>query len=73
MAHDDKFAEQDERKNRRFSVSANRGNASHRIRYVESGGAAIDTEECTFCQALPDAERKGAVSKTEVTKGQHPK
>lgn len=72
MTHGDKISEQDKRKDRRFSVSANRGNASHRIRYVESGGAAIDTEECTFCQALPDAERKGEVAKTEVTKSHHP-
>ena len=72
MANNEKIAEQDERKNRRFSVSANRGNASHRIRYVESGGAAVDTEECTFCQALPDAEHKGEVAKTEITKGHHP-
>ncbi|MCK0105607.1 hypothetical protein [Marinobacter sp. S0848L] len=72
MANNEKITEQDERKNRRFSVSANRGNASHRIRYVESGGAAVDTEECTFCQALPDVEQKGEVAKTEITKGHQP-
>ncbi|OOE33241.1 hypothetical protein BZG05_11345 [Salinivibrio kushneri] len=42
-----------ERDQRRFAVSANRGKASHRIRYVESGGASVDNEECTFCQAVP--------------------
>ncbi|WBA17104.1 hypothetical protein [Salinivibrio kushneri] len=42
-----------ERDQRRFAVSANRGKASHRIRYVETGGASVDNEECTFCQAVP--------------------
>ncbi|MGC8118984.1 hypothetical protein [Marinobacter sp. VGCF2001] len=55
---------QPEREKRRFAVSANRGRASHRVRYVETGGAAVDTEECTFCQAVPDlaeqAEAAGA-------------
>ncbi|WP_323750917.1 hypothetical protein [Marinobacter sp.] len=73
MSHNDRLSDQEKRKDRRFSVSANRGNASHRIRYVESGGAAIDTEECTFCQALPDLEREGEVAKTEVAKSHHPK
>ncbi|WP_230706558.1 hypothetical protein [Marinobacter adhaerens] len=44
-------------------MSANRGKASHKVRYVEAGGAAVDTEECTFCQSVPDlsvdAEEKG--------------
>ena len=43
-----------ERRDRKFSVSANRGKASHRVRYIEAGGAAVDTEECTFCQSVPD-------------------
>ena len=43
-----------ERRDRKFSVSANRGKASHKVRYVEAGGAAVDTEECTFCQSVPD-------------------
>ncbi len=42
------------RHERKFSVSANRGRASHKVRYVEAGGAAVDTEECTFCQSVPD-------------------
>ncbi|SIN80120.1 hypothetical protein [Salinivibrio sp. ES.052] len=42
-----------ERDQRRFAVSANRAKASHRIRYVETGGAVVDNEECTFCQAVP--------------------
>lgn len=41
------------RRDRKFSVSANRGSASHKVRYVEAGGAAVDTDECTFCQAVP--------------------
>lgn len=45
---------QDLRRDRKFSVSANRGGAKHRLRYVEAGGAAVDTEECTFCQSVPD-------------------
>lgn len=44
------------RKDRKFAVSANRGQASHRIRYVETGGALVDTEECTFCQSVPDLQ-----------------
>ncbi len=43
-----------ERRDRKFSVSANRGKASHKVRYVEAGGAAVDTDECTFCQSVPD-------------------
>lgn len=43
-----------ERRHRKFSVSANRGKASHKVRYVEAGGAAVDTDECTFCQSVPD-------------------
>ncbi|QFS87056.1 hypothetical protein FIU96_09375 [Marinobacter sp. THAF39] len=58
-------AEQD-RKNRRFAVSANRGSASHRVRYVETGGAAVDTEECTFCQAVPDLDHAGGIRATQV-------
>jgi hypothetical protein len=42
------------RGNRKFSVSANRGRASHKVRYVEVGGSAVDTEECAFCEAVPD-------------------
>jgi len=42
------------RGDRRFAVSANRDKASHRLRYVEAGGAAVDTEECTFCQSVPE-------------------
>ena len=45
-----------ERERRRFAVSANREKASHRIRYVETGGASVDNEECTFCQGVPDLD-----------------
>lgn len=51
------------RKDRKFAVSANRGQASHRVRYVETGGALVDTEECTFCQSVPDLQ-KGEKEKT---------
>lgn len=66
MAEQPENQEQTERKNRRFAVSANRGRASHRVRYVETGGAAVDTEECTFCQAVPDLEHVGGIKATQV-------
>ncbi|WP_166253558.1 hypothetical protein [Marinobacter salicampi] len=43
-----------ERRDRKFAVSANRGRASHKVRYVEAGGATVDTEDCTFCQSVPE-------------------
>jgi len=43
-----------ERRDRKFSVSANRGKAAHKVRYVEAGGAAVDTEGCTLCESVPD-------------------
>ena len=43
-----------ERRDRKFSVSTNRDKASHKVRYVEAGGAAVELEECTFCQSVPD-------------------
>ncbi len=46
----------DRRNDRKFAVSANRGQASHRVRYVETGGALVDTDECTFCQSVPDLQ-----------------
>ena len=66
MAEEPENQEQSDRKNRRFAVSANRGRASHRVRYVETGGAAVDTEECTFCQAVPDLEHAGEIKATQV-------
>lgn len=42
------------RENRKFSVSTNRGKANHRVRYVEVGGGAVDVEDCTFCESVPD-------------------
>lgn len=42
------------RRDRKFSVSSNRGRASHKLRYVEAGGAAVDIEDCTFCQSMPE-------------------
>lgn len=38
------------RRDRKLSVSSNRGRASHQLRCVETGGAAVDTEDCSFCQ-----------------------
>jgi hypothetical protein len=42
------------RGNRKFSVSSNRGRASHKVRYVEVGGSAVDIDECAFCEVVPD-------------------
>lgn len=42
---------------RRYAVSANRHEARHRIRYIEAGGAAVDTGECVFCEASPDLSK----------------
>ena len=50
----DKTVLEQERRDRKFSVSSNRGKASHKLRYVEAGGAAVDTEDCTFCQSVPE-------------------
>lgn len=62
---------EDRRKDRKFAVSANRGQASHRIRYVETGGALVDTEECTFCQSVPDLQdgEKEKTARTEPDSG----
>ncbi|MEQ9547749.1 MAG: hypothetical protein RIK85_17250 [Marinobacter sp.] len=48
-----------ERSGRKFSVSANRAKANHKVRYVETGGASVDSEECTFCQSVPDVSDDG--------------
>lgn len=45
-----------DREQRRFQVSSNRGAARHRVRYLETGGAAVDTGECTFCQVTPELD-----------------
>ncbi|OOE78652.1 hypothetical protein BZG72_15180 [Salinivibrio sp. PR6] len=54
-----------ERDQRRFAVSANRSKGSHRIRYVEAGGASVDNEECTFCQAVPGLTDREADKEAE--------
>lgn len=57
---------------RRFSVSANRGAARHRIRYVEAGGASVDTEECAFCQSEPSLNwptETVATKRTDISPG----
>ncbi len=51
-----KTADQDEDNNRdgrKFSVSANRVKASHKVRYVEMGGSAVDFDECALCESVP--------------------
>lgn len=39
----------------RYQVSTNRGRARHRLRYIESGGAAEEEAEgeCGLCRNLP--------------------
>ncbi|MBK1871635.1 MULTISPECIES: hypothetical protein [Marinobacter] len=54
-----------DRRDRKFSVSTNRGQASHRVRYVETGGASVDIDECTFCEAMPDLSGTGQRQKDE--------
>lgn len=54
----DKDTEAVDRRDRKFSVSTNRGKASHRVRYVEAGGAGVDIDECTFCESMPDLSDK---------------
>jgi hypothetical protein len=61
----DQQTTQDARQDRKFSVSANRGGARHRLRYVEAGGAAVDTEECTFCQSVPDLSSGSAAESSD--------
>jgi hypothetical protein len=63
-----------ERDRRRFAVSANRGKSSHRIRYVETGGASVDNEECTFCQGVPvlddEPEAEGKLDSEEKSQSE---
>ena len=50
----------EQRQQRRFDVSFNRGKARHKVRYVESGGSSVSEGECTLCTTNPaagDAER----------------
>ena len=39
-----------------YSVSANRGHAAHRVRYVEAGGGQDDTGECRLCAGVLPAD-----------------
>lgn len=41
---------EDLRDNHRFAISTHRGGARHRVRYVERGGGADDSDECRLCQ-----------------------
>ena len=61
--------ENDARGDRKFSVSSNRGQACHKVRYVEAGGAAVDTEECVFCDSVPVLS-DGASAPKEKPKGE---
>lgn len=45
--------------NSRYAVSTNRGQSRHRVRYVETGGAGSDLEDCVFCQSLPGQDQEG--------------
>lgn len=54
-----------DRRDRKFSVSTNRGQSSHRVRYVEAGGAGVDIDECTFCESMPDLSGTGQRQKDE--------
>lgn len=47
-----------DRRDRKFAVSTNRGKAGHKVRYVEAGGAGVDIDECTFCEAMPDLSER---------------
>ncbi|MCH8498760.1 MAG: hypothetical protein LAT63_09805 [Marinobacter sp.] len=49
----------DQRQQRRFDVSFNRGKARHKVRYVESGGDAVSNGECTLCTTNPAAGDTG--------------
>ncbi|QSP93804.1 hypothetical protein LPB19_11415 [Marinobacter salinisoli] len=51
----------DRETDRKYSVSANRSSSRHRVRYVETGGAGVDLEECAFCEAkpVPDSSFRG--------------
>lgn len=49
----------DDRRDRKFAVSTNRGKANHRVRYVEAGGANVNVDECAFCEAMPDLSDEG--------------
>lgn len=48
-----------ERQSRRFAVSANRGRARHRVRYVESGGGDPDAN-CRVCAPMIAPDRPEA-------------
>lgn len=54
---------------RKFSVSANRSEPRHRVRYVESGGAAVAEGECVFCDVTPDLSGGESAAETPVDGG----
>lgn len=59
----------DVRANRRFAVSANRGRASQKVRYVEAGGAAVDTGECTLCVSFPELGDGAEKNESQIRDG----
>ncbi len=60
-----KGADPDARPDRKYAVSANRGQGRHRVRYVETGGAAVDPDDCVFCQSMPDLRDDDRAAKPE--------
>lgn len=68
QAGNDTNTDLDDRRDRKFAVSTNRGKANHRVRYVETGGANVNIDECTFCEAMPnlsDEDREQTEEKGE--------
>ena len=65
--------EQQDERNRVFQVSANRGRASHKLRYVESSLA--DTGDCRLCVGAlsPDEEADADEKTTENDQDEHEK
>lgn len=53
------YSETDRMENSRYAVSTNRGQSRHRVRYVETGGAGSDLEDCVFCKSLPGQDQEG--------------
>ncbi len=70
MAENDSDNSVPERDRRRFAVSTNREKASHRIRYVETGGASVDNEECTFCQGVPVLDDESEADSRDEAEGE---
>lgn len=63
MSEHEDHPDTDGRQHRRFAVSANRGRARHRVRYVESGGGDPDAN-CRICTPIIAPERPQADTDT---------